>query len=193
MPLDGRTAFSLISRVDDLREQSAWYLMCGPQDRLHEIADELCSEAALQGIASDRVPVAPVETLAERLRGVTAPLIVLEMESVAPDAVGHALEDLRSQLPLRKQFVLVLTSQDAGEVQRVAPHFASFIEEIESFAEDEIPVTSEAEVAHRLSFLQTSTGLSNEVVVALAIDGNLPSDPEYAEWLVMLGRGDLVP
>jgi hypothetical protein len=44
----------------------------------------------------------------------------------------------------------------------------------------------------RLVELQTSYTMTNDDVVRLAESGELPPDPHFAEWLVLLGLGSLV-
>ena len=49
-----------------------------------------------------------------------------------------------------------------------------------------------AERESRLQALRAWARLTDEDVVHLAEAGNLPQEPEYAEWLILLGRGDLL-
>jgi hypothetical protein len=44
----------------------------------------------------------------------------------------------------------------------------------------------------RLEALPQFTGKTDLDVMHLAGTGQLPTDPEYGEWLVLLGRGDLI-
>lgn len=46
--------------------------------------------------------------------------------------------------------------------------------------------------AQRLEALRGWAARSDADVVRAAEQGTLPRDPEYAEWLVLLGRGDLL-
>lgn len=191
MPLDRRTAFSLISRVDDLRQQSAWYLLCAPADRLNEVAGALHLEARLQQVGLMQIEDVPLASLPQRLRAINEPLVVL-VTTGAGEALGRKLESARSILPTGKQIVVLITREGAEAVQAVAPHFASFIEFIEDYSEDEVPVLTNEEVSERLTSLQQQFSYSNEEVIRLAGAGKLPLDPEFGEWLVLLGRGDLV-
>jgi hypothetical protein len=44
----------------------------------------------------------------------------------------------------------------------------------------------------RLASLRAWSSKTDEDVIRDAEAGTLPRDPEYAEWLVLLGRGDLL-
>jgi hypothetical protein len=44
----------------------------------------------------------------------------------------------------------------------------------------------------RLAALQEWSGKSNDEVIILAENRQLPTDPEYGEWLILLNRGDLL-
>jgi hypothetical protein len=55
-----------------------------------------------------------------------------------------------------------------------------------------LEILTEAESQQRLEALEQFTGKTDEEVICLAETGQLPTDPEYGEWLVLLGRGDLL-
>lgn len=48
------------------------------------------------------------------------------------------------------------------------------------------------QIAERLNELRVQYALSDSDVVSQAIDGSLPPEPELLEWLVLLGKGNLV-
>jgi hypothetical protein len=49
-----------------------------------------------------------------------------------------------------------------------------------------------AEIADRLDQLTTHYRLSDTQVIERAANGDLPADPEFVEWLILLGRSELV-
>jgi hypothetical protein len=55
-----------------------------------------------------------------------------------------------------------------------------------------LEILTESESQQRLAALQQSTGKTDAEVIRLAEAGQLPRDPEYGEWLVLLDRGDLL-
>ena len=52
---------------------------------------------------------------------------------------------------------------------------------------------SDQQVEQRLSAMREHYEMTDQEVVALARDGALPSDPNFCEWLVLLGHGGLIP
>lgn len=73
-----------------------------------------------------------------------------------------------------------------------SPHLASWLTSSVSFLDPNFEGLSEAERAERLSGLRTEMGLTDTEVVERAATGSLARDPLFAEWLVLLGRGDLL-
>jgi hypothetical protein len=53
-------------------------------------------------------------------------------------------------------------------------------------------VLSPSEIEQRLTALRAWAGRGDAEVIQLAETGQLPRDPEYAEWLTLLGRGELL-
>jgi hypothetical protein len=51
---------------------------------------------------------------------------------------------------------------------------------------------SPGEIEQRLAALRAWASCGDAEVIQLAETGQLPRDPEYAEWLTLLGRGDLL-
>lgn len=47
-------------------------------------------------------------------------------------------------------------------------------------------------IAQRLDSLREWSGKTDAMVIAEATDHTMPRDPQYAEWLVLLGRSDLL-
>ena len=48
------------------------------------------------------------------------------------------------------------------------------------------------EIEQRLQNLRDHNNLTNQQVIEMAKEGTLPSEPYFAEWLVLLDRGDLI-
>ena len=51
---------------------------------------------------------------------------------------------------------------------------------------------TEAEVRARTKELEKHYAMRGQEVIERAIAGNLPPEPQFVEWLILLGRGDLV-
>jgi Asp-tRNA(Asn)/Glu-tRNA(Gln) amidotransferase C subunit len=104
----------------------------------------------------------------------------------------YRLDSARSELTKKRGGILVLPSIFAKTMLNSAPNFCSWVgSRIYALARDsEFLTDPEREV--RLSTLREWSGLSDAEVIASAECHQLPPMPEYGEWLVLLGRGDLI-
>jgi len=123
----------------------------------------------------------------------TAPgiLIVKESEPLSDDTLRR-LDFARSRLMRDDAVVLVLRLATLRKLLHVAPNLASFVEGFVAMLDPDAEVLSPSEKESRLAALRAWAGLTDAEVVALASQGKLPSDQEYAEWLVLLGHGGLI-
>ncbi len=87
--------------------------------------------------------------------------------------------------------MLVVAEQSIQRMFRNAPNLSWIGAAVWSF-DDTIPTLSAEEKEARLEALRSWSGLSDAEVIERAEQDVLPGDPEYAEWLVLLDRGDLV-
>jgi hypothetical protein len=98
----------------------------------------------------------------------------------------------RSRFSHDKGGLLLLTPHSAAQFQTYAPNFASWIGSRVYEIQLGLEILTEAESQERLKALQQFTKKTDAEVIHLAETGQLPTDPEYGEWLVLLGRGDLL-
>ena len=87
--------------------------------------------------------------------------------------------------------VLVLSEKSFGALQSRAPDLASWIGGSVFELAPEAPLASTAREA-RLDELRRWGDMTGDEVIRRATEGTLPADPYFAEWLVLLGRGDLL-
>lgn len=104
----------------------------------------------------------------------------------------YRLDACRSNLVKPRGGMLVLSSTSAKMMLNCAPNFYSWVgSRVYALAKDsELLTDPEREL--RLSALREWAGLSDTEVIASAESHQLPLTPEYGEWLVLLGRGDLI-
>lgn len=113
------------------------------------------------------------------------------------DATGFGTEEWasldlqRSSLAHEGPVVFLVGHQGFSDLMRVAPNLASWLGG-NVLAKDDGKREIEAARARRLAALQSTLKMSNEEVLRAASEGSLPRDPDYAEWLALLGRGDLL-
>ena len=100
---------------------------------------------------------------------------------------------LRSRLDKgNKGGLLVLSEQANYLMMHNAPNFVSWLGARIYYLQKDAEILSDEECDRRLAALQEWTGKTNEEVIALAENRQLPTDPEYGEWLILLNRGDLL-
>ena len=100
---------------------------------------------------------------------------------------------LRSRLDKEKKGGLLVISEQANSLMiHNAPNFVSWLGARIYYLQKDAEILSDEECDLRLAALQEWTGKTNEDVIALAENRQLPTDPEYGEWLILLNRGDLL-
>jgi hypothetical protein len=102
------------------------------------------------------------------------------------------LDLARSQLERTGNAALLVTEAEAKKLFHLAPNLGSWIG---ASLWDLLPSTerlSPEEKQARLKALQEWSGHNDEWVIKTAQEGALPHDPEYAEWLVLLDKGELL-
>lgn len=109
------------------------------------------------------------------------------------DSQWQQLDYLRSSLDYEKRCGLLIVSQESvAKMVTHAPNFSSWIDgKIFNLVLGAEILTPE-ECESRLVALREWTGLSDNEVIKKAEIHQLPYDPEYGEWLILLGRGDLI-
>jgi hypothetical protein len=156
-------------------------------------AEELAAEMeSLGGCDVARVFEArDAEDLAARLAATPGPAVVSGLDAWPASEWGH-LDRLRSRFARDERTALVLGREAFEAIVRHAPNFSSWLGgSVVAYQPDSALLTDE-ERGGRLEALRAWAGISDEEVLARAELRTLPPDPEYAEWLVLLHRGDLV-
>jgi hypothetical protein len=102
----------------------------------------------------------------------------------------ETLDRARSRLERRGSVLLVLGSDAAGLFFTVAPHLANWAE-LWKLPSGKLQMSA-SEVEDRLEELRAESGLSDAELIAKAESGTLPNEPWAAEWLVLLGKSDLI-
>jgi hypothetical protein len=117
--------------------------------------------------------------------------VLLVSAEAYTQADWRVLDQRRSALAREGALVFVTTPASFAELMRVAPNLASWLGGL-VFSHEDPDVMARAQIGPRLAALQAWSGKSDAEIVEEAQRGTLPRDPEYAEWLVLLGRGDLL-
>jgi hypothetical protein len=150
-----------------------------------------------------------IEFIAERTTVVISASDSIQTVLAALDAVGDAvvvmfgfaalasedwsrIDELRNLLQPPAGLILLMAPHDLENLQDHAPNLSSWLGGRVWRHSDEIPNLTDAETQRRLSALREHFKRTDEDVLASARDGTLPADPEYAEWLILLGHGNLL-
>lgn len=99
----------------------------------------------------------------------------------------------RSAFERRGTLLSWMTVDQLGELADVAPNIRSFIgTSIFSLGPDGSAMT-EADRSRRISELESHYSMTSEQIQRAAQAGQMLSQPHAIEWLILLGRGDLIP
>jgi hypothetical protein len=186
------TAGALALRLVALRGTAAYtaYLAGAPDldAALVELEDEL------RALTSDAAVVRISPRNSEQL---IADLVTTSVEMVVVDARGFVAQDWalidrrRSSIAHRGVLVFVTTHASFGDLMRNAMNLASWLGgEVFAYPSSDTAVAAHRE--RRLAALQAWASKTDAEVITAARVGTLPHDPEYAEWLVLLGHGELL-
>jgi hypothetical protein len=182
----------LVRRAIERTGRNSWLGLVVPDERLVDVVEQIfagiVSESEIDVFRVDAP--ADVESLvrAGRRPGV----MVASLTAAWPPGAWACLDADRSRLSREHRTVLVLTESAARHVFREAPHFARlFTGSVWDLAPDPDEM-SNADRLDRVASLERWASLPTPAMIARAEAKELPPDPEYAEWLVLVGRSDLL-
>ncbi len=118
-------------------------------------------------------------------------LVLIGLEHLGKEQWG-VLDVNRSALERPGALILWLPITSIGDLNANAPNIRSFIGGSIFALSEEGSFMTEEERANRIEELSASYNLSSEAIVEMARRRTLPAEPDFAEWLVLLGRGDLL-
>lgn len=177
-------------------EPGSWSIVVAEEHRRDATAEELREELSFmleeEGVGSahllSEVPSGPmlIDQLA-RMKPEDVALLPLPEDRI--DVAIQPLEYERTRLLGGPSGVILTSEAGLQMLAAAAPNFWSWIGprvwELE-------PRAGRLDPAARLASLREGTGLSDVDVIARAEAGTLALDPVFSEWLVLLGRGDLL-
>ncbi|MCC6877749.1 MAG: hypothetical protein IT378_25795 [Sandaracinaceae bacterium] len=167
---------------------SGWWVVgaADPEAEAERLASEL---EAIDGTPVRALRIESGDELVRAARERSAEPIVLVASG---DAVaGMDLDGARSRLARTQPAVLVIPASSVPVLTTAAPHFASWTgNQVVLVEEDRF--LADAARDERLRALRAHYQLDDDALIAKAERGEAPADAEVAEWLVLLGRPDLV-
>ncbi len=131
----------------------------------------------------------PGSVLAEIRSGSPQDVLVLSGLEFQDIAALRVLDVARSRLIDAPMLIIVTTESGAVALKNAAPNLWSWVgPRCFRVAAD----NQEHQREERLASLREGLGLEDAEVIDLVESGRLPPEPVFAEWLVLLGRGELV-
>ncbi len=183
-----------IGRRLEIRESYAWFIVLRPADGRDTLPNFV---AELSAVLDQPVRVVKnFDSSFEKLRAelqesAADPVLITDLDQVGPDG-WSALDVNRSALLREGAVVLWLSGAGLTNLCSQAPNIRSFVGgSIFNLGADG-GAMSVTERDHRIADLESHFEMKSADVIELAESGGLPTEPHFVEWLVLLGRGDLV-
>jgi hypothetical protein len=173
----------------------SWSAVVSDLDHLDEIRNELRDEIEFALESSDSTVTVldaseGIDAIVRHLMERSPKDVVLVFNNEALDvAARQRLDSARTSLEGGPRVVFVMSEPALTALARDAPHLWSWVGP-RVFSVD--PASGRLDVQARLASLREGTGLTDDEIVRRAQAGELPADPVYAEWLLLLDRGDLL-
>lgn len=173
--------------------RGAWLALIVPEAREAELSNELLDELRALGATRETIDarggeLAIVHALSNAPSTV---LVIVGLTDLSEEAWRH-LDKLRSAL-LRDEgcVVLLLPESALKRAMRSAPNLMSLLTAAWEI-DEKAGTLSDKDRELRLTELRRAYGLSDEELIAEVEQRSIHLDPEHAEWLVLIGRGDLL-
>jgi hypothetical protein len=171
---------------------NSWLGLVVPDDRLADVVEQTAAGIALESELEVFRVDAPADAGALERATRRVGILVASLGDAWPPGSWGRLDALRSLLQREHRAVLVLSESAARHVFREAPHFTRLLTGSVWDLAPEPDEMNAADRLARLASLEQWANLSTADMIARAEARTLPADPEYAEWLVLVGRSDLL-
>jgi hypothetical protein len=183
----------ILQRISSLPNDNFWSVLVTAPAQQQQALTEL--EESIPIFIDEAVKVIAitpdVESLIHEVQSSEAYILLWQFD-IWQQEQWQQFDYARSRFSHEKGGILLLTPHSAAQFQTYSPNFASWIGSRVYELQLGLEILTEAESQQRLEALQQFTGKTDAEVIRLAEIGQLPTDPEYGEWLVLLGRGDLL-
>lgn len=183
-----------LQRVASQPEGNTWSALIVPKPDYQQLVDDLTDSLTIfaeceVGCISGNISATD---LVEQIVNKNEDYLILGTFESWNDNQWFQLDCQRSKLMRKRGVVLVLSPESATAMFSYAPNIASWLGfRVFNFLKDTELLSIEERQA-RLGNLREWSGLTDTQVIEMAEGQTLPLDPEYAEWLVLLERGDLI-
>ena len=195
MPEFESQPFFEIARRLEIRGETGWLALLTPATDSTAALDQLQTE--LQSVLQKPARVIQLEPstfeeLREALHRPDDDAVILSGGTGLTHEKWRSLDIMRSALERKGPLILWLASDDIANLANLAPNIRSLIGGSIFVAGPDGGIMTETERQERLKELSQHFGFSGDEAVRKAEARELPHEPEFVEWLVLLGRGDLL-
>lgn len=182
----------LVAGLASAPDQNQWTVLVSLPERIEDDAREAAEIlASLLGGAVEQQRAEGVDEFLKLARELADKPLVLTGPRQLTASEWRALDANRSRLGRQAPALLILTQQAAEQMREHAPNLWSWVgpSAWQIVPEGGLP---DAQREERLRALREHFGFADEELVRRAEQGTLPPDPDIAEWLVLIGKGDLL-
>jgi hypothetical protein len=185
-------SFLLANRIALDPKSNQWTVLCADSAQLEFIISDFVDE--LQLALECFVAIKNVNTMPELIelsKNSSDQTIVFKMSENLGENDWKQLDACRTKLMRTTPGVLAIKESKLLDLISYAPHFASWVG-CQIWKVRAVSELSESDRESRLISLRQHFSLSDEDLITKINSDELLIDPDIAEWLVLLGRGDLI-
>lgn len=196
LDFSSESGFGIARRIE-LRGPDSWSwmaILCPTEDddsKLTSLKDEL---AAVLEISARVVTLqkAEFEELVELLHSPAHDAVVLKLNPDWSAEQWSRFDLMRSSFERNGPIVLWLPASAFAMLSEYAPNIRSFVGPSVFIAGSDGGLMSEEDRRDRLTALGQYYGLTDDEIIQKSQSGTLSPEPHFVEWLILLGRGDLI-
>ena len=183
-----------LQRVDSQPDRNIWSILIVASPDIKEAIEEIQEglEIFLEQEIGTISATKGVSELIKQIENSSDSYVILWEFDFWEAKDWQILDRFRSHLETKKGGVFILSFTSAAIMRENAPNLLSWLRSRTYTAAIGTEYLTDEEIKIRLEALHEELGYSHEEIIALAKQNQLPSDPEYGEWLILLNRGDLV-
>lgn len=184
-----------IGRRLEMRADHSWLAILSSDSDAAAACDALIAE--LQALLQVHARVVPIKSvdfdgLREALHQPDNDAVILLAGGELSASDWLSLDLMRSALERPGPVVLWMVPEAVAQLADCAPNIRSFIGSSIFVAGPDGGIMTDEERERRLQDLREHYQTGDDEVIRRAKSKELPPEPEFVEWLVLLGRGDLV-